>query len=115
MVSSVTNYGRSGVYDHMVQRLTAIIIALYTVFLFGYVVAVPELQFEQWQGLFAQTWMKIFSLAALVSICAHAWIGMWTTSTDYLKPVVLRFLFQIACASALFVYLVWGIQILWGV
>ena len=41
MVSSVTNYGRSGVYDHMVQRLTAIIIALYTVFLFGYVVAAP--------------------------------------------------------------------------
>ena len=37
--------------------------------------------------------MKIFSLAALVSICAHAWIGMWTLSTDYLKPVVLRFFF----------------------
>lgn len=115
MVSSITNYGRNGVHDHLVQRVSAIILAAYTVFLFGFVVASPELQYEQWQGLFAQTWMKIFSFAALTSMCAHAWIGMWTISTDYLKSLAVRFLFQLVCAAALFVYLVWGIQILWGV
>ena len=116
MVNSVTNLGRSGLYDWVVQRLTAVILALYTLFLLGFVIASPDLQFSQWQGLFAQTWMKVFSLAALISICAHAWVGMWTISTDYLtKSAALRFAFQLVCAGFLFVYLVWGIDILWSV
>ncbi|MEL7401403.1 MAG: succinate dehydrogenase, hydrophobic membrane anchor protein [Pseudomonadota bacterium] len=115
MVASVTNLGRSGLYDWVVQRLSAVILALYTLFLLGFLIASPDLQFAQWQGLFAQTWMKVFSLAALVSLCAHAWVGMWTISTDYLKAAGVRFAFQLVCAGALFVYLVWGIDILWGV
>lgn len=114
MVTSVTNYGRSGVYDHLIQRVSAAILAVYTVFIFGFIVVTPELQYAQWQGLFAQTWVKVFSLAALISTCAHAWVGMWTISTDYMKVVALRFLFQLVCVSVLFVYLVWGIEIIWG-
>lgn len=115
MVASISNYGRSGVYDHMIQRLTAVILAVYTVFLFGFVVATPDLQYASWQALFAQGWVRIFSIAALVSICAHAWVGMWTISTDYVKTTALRFLFQFICVAVLFVYLVWGIEIIWGV
>ena len=115
MVTSVTNYGRNGVHDWIIQRVSAVVLALYTLFLLGYVIATPDLQFAQWQGLFACTGMKVFSLAALISICAHAWIGMWTISTDYLKAAGVRFVFQAVCAAALFVYLVWGIDILWSV
>ncbi|MDO6683443.1 MULTISPECIES: succinate dehydrogenase, hydrophobic membrane anchor protein [unclassified Oceanobacter] len=115
MVASVTNLGRSGLYDWVVQRTSAVVLALYTLFLVGFLVASPDLQFAQWQGLFAQTWMKVFSMAALISICAHAWVGMWTISTDYLKNTGVRFLFQLVCVGFLFVYLVWGIDILWSV
>ena len=41
MVASVTNLGRSGLYDWVVQRLTAVILALYTLFLLGFVIASP--------------------------------------------------------------------------
>src|SRR5690554_7068613 len=88
MVASVTNYGRSGVHDHLIQRLSAIIIAAYTLFLFGFVVLNPDLQYQQWHDLFASTWVKVFSLASLISICAHAWIGLWTVATDYMKGAV---------------------------
>ena len=115
MVASVTNLGRSGLYDWVVQRLTAVILALYTLFLLGFVIASPDLQYAEWQGLFAQTWMKVFSLAALISICAHAWVGMWTISTDYLKAAAVRFTVQLVIAAFLFAYLVWGIDILWSV
>ncbi|WP_221794769.1 succinate dehydrogenase, hydrophobic membrane anchor protein [Oceanobacter mangrovi] len=115
MVTSVTNLGRSGLYDWVVQRLTAVVLALYTLFLVGFLASSSDLQFAQWQGLFAQTWMKVFSLAALISICAHAWVGMWTISTDYLKNAGVRIVFQLVCAGFLFVYLVWGIDILWSV
>ena len=115
MVASVTNLGRSGLYDWVVQRLTAVILALYTLFLLGFVIASPDLQYAEWQGLFAQTWMKVFSLATLISICAHAWVGMWTISTDYLKAAAVRFTFQLVTAAFLFAYLVWAIDILWSV
>ena len=84
MVNSVTNLGRSGVYDWVIQRLTAVILALYTLFLLGYVLATPDLTYDVWKDLFSCTAMKIFTFAALLSMCAHAWVGLWTISTDYL-------------------------------
>ena len=54
MVASVTNLGRSGLYDWVIQRLSAVILALYTLFLLGFVIASPDMQYSQWQGLFAQ-------------------------------------------------------------
>ncbi|MDX5299377.1 MAG: succinate dehydrogenase, hydrophobic membrane anchor protein [Gammaproteobacteria bacterium] len=114
MVSTVTNLGRSGVYDWMVQRVSAVVLALYTVFLLGFILCASPLDFPTWKALFEQTWMRIFSLMALVSLGAHAWIGLWTVATDYLKATGVRFAFQATCGTAMFVYFVWGVQILWG-
>jgi succinate dehydrogenase / fumarate reductase membrane anchor subunit len=121
MVSNVTGLSRSGVSDWLVQRVSAVILGVYFIGLLGYLLINPDLDYGQWQALFSTTWMRIASLLALVSLCAHAWVGMWTVSTDYLTPAmvgknanVLRFLFQAACILLIFIYLVWGIQILWG-
>ena len=115
MVASVTNLGRNGLYDWVVQRLTAVILAVYTLFLLGFVIAHPDLQYSDWSELFACTGMRIFSLLALISICAHGWVGMWTIATDYFKSTGIRSLFLLVVAGFIFVYLVWGIEILWGV
>ncbi len=122
MVTNVTNFSRSGLFDWMAQRVSAVILAAYFLFLLGYLVANPGLSFADWHGLFSQTWMRVFSLLALVALSAHAWVGMWTISTDYLTPMAfgkgatsLRFLFQAVCGIAMFAFFVWGVQILWGV
>lgn len=122
MVTNVTSFGRSGLYDWVIQRLTAVVLAVYFVALLGYLLINPDLTYQQWQALFATTWVRIASLLALLALCAHAWIGLWTISTDYLtadmigaKATVIRFLFQTACVVLMFIYLVWGIQILWGI
>lgn len=114
MVDNVTNFGRSGVYDWMVQRVTAVVLALYTLFILGFLLSAPEINYASWSALFGDTWMRIFSLMALISIGAHAWIGLWTISTDYIKPTGARFGFQVLCGVVMFVYFVWGVQILWG-
>lgn len=122
MVTNVTNLSRSGLYDWMAQRVSAVLLAAYTIFLLGYLILNPGLTFEQWQGLFSHNAMRIFSLLALVALAVHSWVGMWTISTDYLTPMalgrfatVLRFLFQVACGLLMFVLFVWGVQILWGI
>ncbi len=122
MVTTVTNLSRSGLYDWMAQRVSAVLLAVYTLFLLGYLLMNPDLTYEQWVGLFSQNWMRIFSMLTLVALSVHAWVGMWTISTDYLTPMamgksatILRFLFQAACGLAMFVFFVWGVQILWGI
>jgi succinate dehydrogenase / fumarate reductase membrane anchor subunit len=115
MVTSITNLGRSGVHDWVIQRVSAVIIALYVFFILGYLITHPGMGFMQWRALFDLNSVRIFSVLSIVSIMAHAWIGMWTIATDYIKPTGLRFLFQATCAIAMFAYLVWGIEILWGV
>ena len=119
MVKAVTNLGRSGLYDWLVQRLTSVILLAY----FGYlaVFLVCGVDYVTWQAVFAPTWMKVFSMMALLSLVTHTWIGMWGVLTDYVttrlmgpRGNVLRGLLQLVCGVALFTFLVWGIQILWG-
>jgi succinate dehydrogenase / fumarate reductase membrane anchor subunit len=93
----------------------------YTLFIVGVVFFGPTLGYAEWKALFAQTWVRVFSLAAILSIAAHAWIGLWSVVTDYLTErlmgstgTVLRWLAQIFIAIVLFTYVVWGIQILWS-
>ena len=89
MVTNVTNFSRSGLYDWMAQRVSAVVLAAYFLFLLGYLLFNPGLTYADWHGLFSHTVMRIFSLLALVALSVHAWVGMWTISTDYLTPMAL--------------------------
>ncbi|QBM16808.1 succinate dehydrogenase hydrophobic membrane anchor subunit [Marinobacter sp. JH2] len=112
-MNSVTNIGRNGIQDWIIQRATAYVLALYTLFLLGFFIT-TDVDYQAWASLFNQGWFKIFSLLALLSIAGHAWVGLWTVSTDYIKSALPRFLLQAACILVMFVYVVWGVQILWG-
>lgn len=114
MVTNITSFGRSGLSDWLMQRVSAVILALYTVFIVAFLLFNPDLDYYAWSGLFNQTWMRIFSLLAFIALAAHAWIGLWTVTTDYFKSTRLRVGAQAVIILGIFVYLVWGIQILWG-
>ena len=71
MVTQVTSFSRNGLSDFIVQRVTAYILAAYTVFLVGYLLIQGDISYADWQSLFAQTWMQIFTLLALaIDLCA---------------------------------------------
>ncbi len=113
-VKAVTSLGRSGLQDWMIQRISAVVLAVYTLYLFYFLLMATSLSYQLWQALFQDAFFKVFSLLALLSLILHAWIGLWTVSTDYIKPAAIRFLFQslliLFCLSSL----IWGAQILWG-
>ena len=46
MVTQVTSFSRNGVGDWYLQRMSSIIIAIYTVLLVGIIVMTPEWSFE---------------------------------------------------------------------
>lgn len=114
MVKSVTSLGRSGLHDWMIQRVSAVILAVYVIYLSVFIFSTPHIQFSVWQGLFAQTSFKIFSFLAIASLCFHAWVGLWVISTDYMKIVSVRMIFQVLVIVSCFAFLLWGAQILWS-
>ena len=121
MVTNVTNLGRSGLYDWIVQRFSAIILAAYSFCILVNFVMNPDMDYQTWSSIFEGNAMRFFSLITLFALCAHAWIGMWTVSTDYMTSLqlgesatFLRIMFQAGCVLLIAVYLLWGIQIFWG-
>ncbi len=131
MVNAVTGFSRNGVFDWIVQRATSVIMLAYFIFMMGYFLTHSGVSYEEWHAFFTQTSVRIFSVMALVSFFLHAWIGMWFISVDYITDRLLgengawlrlgengtwfRMAFQFVCAVINFTYLVWGIQVLWGV
>ena len=119
MVTTVTSLSRSGLSDWLVQRVTAVILLAF----FGFVgVEIASgTDYAQWSALFSQTWMKVFTFLALLSLAAHAWIGMWGVFTDYLterlmgpRGNVLRIGLQLLTSLSLVIYVVWGVLVIWS-
>ncbi len=121
MVTNVMSFGRSGLADFVIQRVTAVILALYTLCVLGFFLVTPEVTYVELRGFFGGEIIKIFSTLAVLSTAAHAWIGMWTIGTDYIRPhyfgglaTALRFLYEAGCLLVLFLYVLWGLQIFWS-
>lgn len=121
MVTNATSLSRSGLRDWIIQRATSVVLGVYFIFLMVYLICHPKIDFNTWSDLFSLTFVRIFTFLTLLSMVLHAWIGVWTISTDYLtermqqnKAVWFRLFFQAFFVLLLLVYLIWGIQIIWG-
>lgn len=114
MVNNASALGRSGVHDWLLLRASAIVITLYVLYILGFVVTAPDITYEIWRGFFATSITKVFTVLTLLSILAHAWIGLWQVLTDYIKPLALRLMLQLAVVVLLLVYLLYGTIVVWG-
>ncbi len=114
MVTNVSSAPNRGVREWLIQRVSSIVIAAYFLFLLFYIVFTPGIDFYDWQAIFQLTWMRIFSTIFLLMLALHAWLGVWTVITDYLRNSTVRFWSQIIVIFVLLSCFIWGIQILWG-
>lgn len=110
----MSSLGGSGLRDWLVQRFTAIFLSVYVLGLGIFLWQHPGLEYTQWQQLFSQPFVQVATLFALICTAFHAWIGLWTVLTDYVKILSVRYLLQFVILFALFWYVIWGIWILWG-
>src|SRR5690606_21150917 len=122
MVTSVTSFGRSGLYDWLIQRVSGVVMAAYAIFIVSYLVCNGGVSYEQWTDLHSNLCMRVFTCATLLSLIAHAWSGLCATLTDYVavrmmgpKATFLRVFAQIVLGACALTYLVWGIQVIWGI
>ena len=111
-IKSATGLTGSGSRDWILQRISAVVLAVYSVVMVGFFLF-NDVNFESWQGFMLSLPMKLFSLVAILSLVFHAWVGMWTVLTDYVKSSGLRLVIQSLVIIAVLVYLFWGVMIFW--
>jgi succinate dehydrogenase / fumarate reductase, membrane anchor subunit len=103
-----------GLRDWIAQRVTGLLMALFTVIVLAQVVLNKgPMGYEKWAGIFAAQWMKALTFSVIVALLYHAWVGMREIFMDYIPGAYVRLLLQtfsivwlVACAG-------WAIQVLW--
>ena len=104
-----------GLRDWLAQRVTAIVMATYTLLIAGLLLAAPAVDYLYWRQLFAPQWMKSATLLFVLSVYLHAWIGMRNIVMDYIKNGAVRLALYVLVIAALVVYTGWAVQILWSI
>ena len=104
-----------GLRDWLAQRITACIMAIFTVLLLAQVIFTSgPIGYDTWAGIFSSQWMKVLTFAVIVALLYHAWVGMRDITMDYItSPVWLRLLVQVFTMVWLVGCAGWAIQVLW--
>jgi succinate dehydrogenase / fumarate reductase membrane anchor subunit len=102
-----------GFKDWLAQRVTAIVMTVYTIILLVAFLSANNFSYEGWAGLFAQQWFKIATFVTFVALFYHVWVGMRDIWMDYVKSVPVRLGLQIATILWLIGCAGWTAQILW--
>ncbi len=113
-IKSATGLTGSGSRDWVVQRFGALVLAVYSIVLLGFFLTHSNVQFAEWSAFMTSLPMRLFSLVAVIALAGHAWVGLWTVFTDYVKSGSMRLLLQALMVAAILVYVFWGIMIFWG-
>jgi succinate dehydrogenase / fumarate reductase membrane anchor subunit len=102
-----------GFSDWLAQRISAIVIGVYTLIVLVAFFSARDFSYEGWAGLFSHQWMKVATFVAFIALFYHAWIGLRDIWMDYIQPAglkltleVLTIIWLVGCAG-------YAAQILW--
>ena len=102
-----------GLRDWLAQRISAVIMAAYSVILVAVLLPGGPIRYGAWKELFSQGWMRVATLLFGVSLAWHMWVGVRDIIMDYVKPDGVRLALQVMTLLTIAAYLGWIVQILW--
>ena len=102
-----------GLRDWLSQRVTASLMALFTLAVIVQVLLPGEMGYDKWSGIFAAQWIKVLTFVVIVALLYHVWVGMRDVWMDYVKPVAVRLVLQVFTIVWLVGCAGWSIQVLW--
>jgi succinate dehydrogenase / fumarate reductase membrane anchor subunit len=102
-----------GLRDWLSQRVTGLLMALFTVVVLAQVLFGRPMSYDKWAGMFSTQWMKVLTFVVILSLLWHAWVGMRDIWMDYVKPVIVRLALQVFTIVWLVGCAGWAVQVLW--
>lgn len=114
MLNRIVTGAHYGLRDWLIQRITAVIMVIYTLVITGYLIVQSVIDYNAWTLLFSSNVVRTFTLLFLLCIFYHAWIGVRDIVMDYVKPAAVRLFLHVVVIITLLLYVIWSVQILWG-
>lgn len=110
-MKSITG-SHTGTGTWLLQRATAVVLALALPVLALYLLAAMPLDYAGWQKLFAPLWVRVLLLTTVTALALHAWVGVRDILMDYVHPVGLRLALYLAVIATLAGSVAWLAAIL---
>ncbi|PRY99396.1 succinate dehydrogenase subunit D [Jezberella montanilacus] len=107
-----------GTFEYLAQRVTAIIMAVYTLVLLVGILTMSGFTYQGWHNLFTFTVVmmpigQILGSLTMISLAWHAWIGVRDIWMDYVGHVGVRLFLMVMTLLWLVGSVVYFINILW--
>ncbi len=96
----------------LLQRASAVVLAVALPGLLAYVLLALPLDFASWQALLAPLGMRLLIGLSGVALALHAWVGMRDIFMDYVHPLGLRLTLYLAVILTLATSVAWLAAIL---
>jgi len=108
-----------GTLDFLAQRITAIIMAVYTLVLLIGLLTASEWNYAAWKALFTFHVAtlpagQLLATLAFFSLAWHAWIGVRDIWMDYVRAAGLRLFLQVMTILWLAASVVFFARVLWS-
>ena len=113
MKPTVGAHGGTGTW--LLQRATAVVMALTVPWLAWRLAAAAPLDYAAWRALFAPLWMRLAMLLFTLALALHAWVGMRDIFIDYVRHTGVRLALMLIVIVVLAVCVLWMAAVLWGV
>jgi len=102
----------SGLSEWLLQRLSALYLAGFTVWLVVWLAIVAPTDYIAWKSWLAAGGVRLAFALFFLSVLVHAWVGMRSVFLDYLRPLWVRTVAQMLLAFGLLALAFWAAQIL---
>jgi len=80
----------SGFRAWLIQRISAIYLAVYFIYLLVHFFISPPVEYVQWRSWLADPFIGISMALFFLALFMHAWIGVRDVVIDYVHPLILR-------------------------
>jgi len=84
MVTKLYKLKKTGIFDYVLVRVTAVIQAVYFSVITFYWLVNKDFNYEQLSSFFDILFIEIFTIIVVFSIAYHSIQGIWNVATDYL-------------------------------
>jgi len=90
-----------GLRDWLLQRISAVYLALYLLLFLAAVIIAPPHSYKDWRGWMAGPWFGMATVLFFIALLIHAWVGVRDVIMDYVHPVAVRLLLLSLVAGVL--------------
>lgn len=101
-----------GLRDWLLQRLTAVYLGIFLVYLLLHFLLQPQHSYQQWHDWVTQPVMIIAIAVFILALLVHGWVGMRDVVLDYVHATGLRLAVLSLIALTLIASGIWALRVL---